>query len=138
MLTRIARTIALAAVLAALLACVALAATPAAGHWTGTVTKGQAVSGAAGHPTFTVAGSHLQRFTIRGVGAYCFSGYSVVSVYVGSAAIHGGRFDTTVHPIAHANIHLTGHFTSPSRAVGTVAGSGYACDYTIGFVARRG
>lgn len=134
---RITRTIALAAVLAALLAYAAAAATPSPGRWSGVVTKGQAASGAAGRPTFTVSGSRLRRFTIRGVGAYCFSGYSVVAVYVGSAAIHGGAFDTTVHPVAHANIHLSGHFTSPTRAVGTVAGSGYACDYTIGFVAHR-
>jgi opacity protein-like surface antigen len=122
---------------ALLLAAVALAATPRAGHWIGKVTKGQALHGKAGEPTFTVSGGALHRFTIGGVGAYCFAGYQVVSVYVKSAAIHGGRFSTTVHPVKGANVKLTGRFTSPTKVTGTVSGSGYACDYTIGFVAHH-
>jgi hypothetical protein len=62
----------------------------------------------------------------------------VVSVYVPSAHIKNGRFSTTYHPIAHANVRLTGRFVSATKVKGTVVGSGYACDYTIGFVAHRG
>lgn len=127
---------ALVALATGLLAAVALAVTPATGHWIGKVVKGQAVKGKGGVPTFTVSGSHLRKFVIGGVGAYCFSGYSVVSVSVPSAVIHGGRFNTTIHPVKNANVKLTGRFTSRTRAVGTVSGSGYACDYTIGFVAH--
>jgi hypothetical protein len=113
------------------------AATPKAGHWVGKVVKGQAVSGKGGRPTFTVSGSTLRKFQIGGVGAYCFSGYSVVSVSVPSAKISHGRFSTTIHPIKGANVKLTGQFTSGSQAKGTVSGSGYACDYTIGWTAHR-
>ena len=125
---------------AAGLVCAAAAAavTPAPGHWVGKVVKGQAVSGKNGEPTFTVAGNKLKRFTIKGVGAYCFTGYSVVSVYVPSAQIKGGHFSTTYHPVKKANVKLTGHFVSAKKVTGTVTGSGYACDYAIGFVAHRG
>jgi opacity protein-like surface antigen len=133
---RILRVVATVAVVAALLATAALAATPKAGRWVGKVVKGQAMKGKAGEPTFTVSGGKLRKFTIRGIGAYCFSGYSVVSVYVPAATIHAGRFSTTYHPVKDANVKLTGRFTSASRATGTVTGSGYACDYTIGFVAH--
>lgn len=121
----------------ALSAAVAEAATPSAGKWVGKVVKGQAVKGKAGQPTFTVSGNKLKKFTIGGVGAYCFTGYSVVSVFVPSAKVHGGKFSTTVHPIKGANVKLTGKFTSPNKVKGTVTGSGYACDYTIGFVAHH-
>ncbi len=63
---------------------------PKTGHWVGRVTKGQALSGKNGEPTFTVAGNTLKKFTIKGVGAYCFSGYSVVTVYVPSVRIKAG------------------------------------------------
>ena len=116
----------------------AAAFSPQAGHWIGKVTQGQAMSGKNGEPTFTVKGHTLKKFTIKGVGAYCFNGYSIVSVYVPSARIKGGHFSTTYHPIKDANVKLTGHFVSATKVKGTVTGSGYACDYTIGFVAHRG
>jgi opacity protein-like surface antigen len=135
-LIRLARLGLLVLSLVAVAVATAVAATPRAGHWRGKVTKGQAVRGKGGEPTFTVSGSKLRKFTIGGVGAYCFTGYQVVSVYVPSARIHHGRFSTTYHPVKDANVKLTGRFVSASKAIGTVTGSGYACDYTIGFVAH--
>ena len=61
----------------------------------------------------------------------------MVTVYVPSVRITGGKFSTTYHPVKSANVKLSGRFTSASRVKGTVVGSGYACDYTIGFVAHQ-
>lgn len=115
----------------------ALSASPRSGRWVGKVVKGLALKGKNGEPTFRVGGGKLTNFTIRGVGAFCFSGYSVIPVHVPSVAIHNGRFSRTYHPGPGANIKLSGRFLSATRAKGTVVGNGRACDYTIGFVAHR-
>jgi len=131
------RAVVAGALVVAVAAPSALAAVPRSGAWIGKVVKGQAVKGKAGEPAFTVKGDRLTKFVIGGVGAYCFTGYQVVTVAVPWAKIHNGRFSRTIHPIAHANVKLTGLFLSATRMQGTVTGSGYACDYTIGFIAHR-
>ena len=115
----------------------ALSAASHSGSWLGKVTKGQALKGKNGEPTFRVKGSKLTRFKIPGVGGFCYSGYRVVSVYVPSATIRHGRFTRVFHPVKDANIKLTGRFLSARRAKGTVTSSGVSCDYTIRWVAHR-
>ncbi len=137
-LTRFARRLALAtAVLALVLASVALAFTPRAGTWTGKAVQGAVLPGKNGTPTFSVRGSTLRTFTIRGAGAFCFTGYSVVTVYVPTVHIRGNAFSTTYHPIKGANVKFSGRFLSATRMKGKVVGSGSACDYSIDFVAHH-
>lgn len=134
---RSARRIALAALVISLLAVpIAAAVVPHSGQWVGRVVKGQALSGTNGQPAFSVKGGRLTKFTIHGVGGFCFSGYTVVSVFVPAARIRSGRFSTTYHPVKQANVKLSGRFVSKTSVKGTVVGSGSACDYTIGFVAH--
>ncbi len=120
---------------------VALAAsTPKAGHWVGKATSGEVGKGKYGQPTFTVSKDRktLKKFTIPEVGAFCFAGYQVVTVYVGHAAIKHGTVNTTylVDKTTKAKVQLKGKFNSATKFTGQVSSRTY-CDYTIKFVAHH-
>jgi hypothetical protein len=118
----------------------ALAASrPRSGHWVGKVTKGQVGTGKNGQPSFTVEKSaeRMSNFHILEVGAFCFSGYQVVTVAVPRAAITHGSVNTTykIPNVTNAKVHLKGTFTSATTLKGEVSSNTY-CDYDIKFVAH--
>jgi len=118
------------------------AARPVTGRWTGQVTKGQALSGKDGMPTFRVSANQrlLTNFKIGGIGGYCASGYQVVSVVVPRAKIKAsGKFKVTYHPVrgSDAKVTLSGTFTRARRVTGKVEGRNF-CDYDIHFKAHPG
>lgn len=121
----------LTAALCALLAVPALAA-PAAGTWQGKLNKYTSKL------HFTVKGNRVVKFTVPEAPAYCLTGFSAVTVYVPSAAIHGTSLAGTAKVTYDGeteNIKLTGHISGRS-AKGTVKMQG-PCDGTWTWTAHR-
>ena len=125
------RSVCLAGALLALSATTALAAPPA-GTWTGKLDEYTSKL------HFKVAGARVKGFTVPEAPAYCMTGFSVISIVVPSAAIHGRTFSGSEHITYDGEterIRLTGAFKGRA-ATGHLELKG-PCHATLAWKAHR-